>query len=51
MGGMTGLKYEALKDFIKWSTPSVYDYEEVQRLYVRKFVAFGNMFASAINDK
>ena len=51
MGGMLGLKYEALKDFIEWHTPDGYDVKDVQKQFVPKMLVYGQMMASFINEK
>lgn len=49
MGGVLGLKYEAMKDYVRWATPPQYDYEEVQKTYIPMLHTLGQVFASTIN--
>lgn len=50
MGGMIGLQYEALKDFVTWGTPSGYSKRRVQEIFIPQILNYANIFASLINN-
>lgn len=49
MGGAIGLKYEALKDFIRWSAPTDYDLDNIYAEYVPLINSLGGFYASILN--
>lgn len=48
MNGATGLKYEALKDFVKWNTPQGYSVEETQKEYVPLLLNLGRYYCNSL---
>jgi hypothetical protein len=51
MGGVMGLRYDAVKDFIKWAIPDGYSKDEVMKQYIPLVLSLGNYYASCLNQK
>jgi len=51
MGGMIGLKYEALKDYVEWNTPDGYCHKQMQKMYIPTLLSYGQIYASFVNEK
>lgn len=51
MSGMSGLKYEALKDFIEWATPDNYSTKFTQKRYIPLLLSLGSKYVSLLNEK
>jgi len=49
--GATGLKYDAVKDFIKWSTPEGYDKKEVLKAHIPFILNLGSYYVGELNRK
>lgn len=49
MGGAIGIKYEAIKDFIRWSAPPDYDLDKIYSEYVPLINSLGSYYASLYN--
>ncbi len=45
-----GLKYDALKDFVKWSIPEEFNHEEVMKKYVPLLLNLGRYYSSILNE-
>jgi len=50
MGGVVGLKYEALKDFVEWAIPHGYSKDKVMQEYIPLVLSLGNFYSSCINQ-
>lgn len=50
LNGMTGLKYEALKDFIGWNSSDDYALEDITRKHLPFLLSLGKTLAREIND-
>ena len=46
--GVTGLKYEALKDFVKWNTPQGYSVDATQKEYVPLILNLGRYYCNSL---
>lgn len=50
LNGVTGLKYEALKDFIKWNYNEECNLEEITKVHLPYLLELGKVLAREIND-
>lgn len=50
MGGIVGLKYEALKDFIRWNASDDFDIDTVYKNYVPTLLNLGSHYANALQS-
>lgn len=50
-GGASGLKYEAVKDFLRWATPVGYDEEFILKNHVQLILNLGQYRVSEMNRK
>ena len=47
--GATGLKYEALKDFIKWACPDGYSKDHIQKEFIPLILSLGSFYCSQLS--
>lgn len=50
MNGATGLKYEALKDFVRWSSPCEYKKDHIEREFIPLILNLGSFYSSELNS-
>jgi len=50
MCGVIGLKYEALKDFVRWGTLDGYDKDTIAKEFVPLLLSLGRFYASCLNQ-
>lgn len=47
--GATGLKYEALKDFVKWASPDGYKPDYIAKEFVPLLLSLGSFYCSELS--
>jgi hypothetical protein len=50
-GAIVGLKYDAVKDFIRWSTPEGYDIESILQHHIQLILNLGQYYIGEMNRK
>lgn len=50
MNGATGLKYEALKDFVRWACPDGYKKDHIEREFIPLILSLGSFYCNELNS-
>jgi len=50
MAGAIGLRYDAIKDFIRWYSNDEEDLDEIYKEYMREFLHLGSFFVGELSS-